>query len=131
MPSTGIAAICVGKKGKNCGEVKKAGFGLPLCLGSGNSKGSFWFDCAQINHCHARHGARSLNVQLQHISTPEKISAPDFVGIDDHRFFMNETTPEDIVRGLLELVETGVSYDDSSAEFKRYEAGTHGAEMDE
>ncbi|KAG9505098.1 hypothetical protein J7337_002064 [Fusarium musae] len=131
MPPTGIGAICVGKQGKNCGEVKKGGFGSPLCLGSGNSKGTFWFDCAQTHHCHARRGARSLDVQLRDISTPDKISTPDFVGIDDHRFFTNETTPEEIVRGLLELVETDVSYDDIPVEFKKYEAGNHGAEMDE
>ncbi|KAJ4130217.1 hypothetical protein NW768_007200 [Fusarium equiseti] len=121
LPTTGIGAVCNQEKGKNCGRVHAAGSGLNACVGKSNSRGSFWFDCRQTGTCNKRNKAAVPDdSQLTNIQAAGSV-APDIVAIDYHRFYTNETTPDDVVRALFELFDTDVSYEDIPVELKEYE----------
>ncbi|KAF5580783.1 hypothetical protein FPCIR_10491 [Fusarium pseudocircinatum] len=121
LPTTGIGAIYNEEKGKNCGRVHAAGSGLNACVGKSNSRGSFWFDCRQTGTCNQRNKAAVINnSRLANIQATGSV-APDIVAIDYHRFYTNESTPDDVVHALLNLFETDISYEDIPIELKKYE----------
>ncbi|RSL91476.1 hypothetical protein CEP52_014226 [Fusarium oligoseptatum] len=128
LPPTGIGAVCREEKGHKCGRIHKSGHGLDLCVGAGNLKGSFWFDCRQTGTCNRRRGARQLDADKAERAYDTTPTAPDIVAIDDHRFYTNETTPEHVVGALLELYEADASYEDIPIELKMYEEVEMGEE---
>lgn len=122
LPTTAVGAICAGKGRLNCGTIKKAGHGLSLCLGNGNSKGSYWFDCRS---CRKRDGLGTREIDVASISggaTPASgVSKPDIVAIEGHQFRIDGTTPPQDVASILHHFETESDYAAIPEGLKKYE----------
>jgi hypothetical protein len=129
LPTTAIGAICTAKGGKKCGTVKKAGRGLNLCIGNGNSKGSYWFGCRSCSRGEdgelsmAGGAVGEIDVSsLGDAATTIGSVAPDIIAFDGHQFGINQTTPQGVVDTLFQYFDAGADYADLPVDLKVYEA---------
>lgn len=107
--------------------MKKSGHGLTLCLGDGNSKGSYWFDCRSCSRrtdggLAASGEIQELNVSsLGDVATVIGSATPDIIAFDGHQFGINNTTPQGVIDTLFQYFEVGADYVDIPANLKVYE----------
>jgi hypothetical protein len=131
LATTGVGVLCKIDGGKSCGRIHTTGApGLNTCLGKNDTAGSFWYDCRQAGTC-----SKSRTTQLD-AEDPAPVQAieratPDIVGIDDHQFYTNDSTPEPVVLALFGLLSTDITYQEIPSELKKYEKIMSDEELEE
>ncbi|KAJ5979264.1 hypothetical protein N7501_002606 [Penicillium viridicatum] len=120
LPTTAIGAICSRKGNLHCGIVQKAGHGLSLCLGKGNSRGSYWFDCRSCRKGEIDGGAIDLE-SMSEVNNATSTVSPDIIAIEDRQFNIGGDTPQHVTDGLIEHFYSDGDYSSLPEEYKIYE----------